>query len=589
MSFKRFAILIPLGLLTACASSPASLNPPGPVAAAQVADRLYVNGDILTMAGDEPAYVEALAVDHGRISYAGPRALAPSAQKTVDLAGKTLLPGFIDSHGHMVAFGKNMIDADLVGTPDIPDLIARMKAQAQTVPAGAWIVGFGYSAKKMKENRTPTVEELDAISTTIPVMIVDGSGHLGAGNSALFAITGVGAATADPAGGTFTRKADGKALAGPMEETALNMVREQRPPFEGKMADDVITGGARVWASMGQTSAQDCGIGIGNDDIAILRNAINKKLLPIDLYVCAKNTIIDPMLAQANQVRADAAAGRVDLDRRVDGDSRYINRVRMGGIKFWLDGSVDTAWFTEPFTNNPPGKTGVYLGYEQIPDDVLNAALDRFWTTDIQINMHMNGDAAADQALRAIELAVKKYGMRDHRPVFIHASYLRPDQIAKMRAYGAVPTFLAASIPTAGDFVVHFWGAERAAKAAGAQTFVKEGLPFTLSHDAPVSPSPSILGIVDAAVNRIAAGSGTVIGPNERLTPYQALRAVTAYSAYQVHEEKTKGTLEAGKLADLVILAANPLKVPPTSIKSIRVLETIKEGVAVYRYDPAQP
>jgi len=589
MPLYRFAALVSVALLTACAANNEPPKLAVPVAAAQPADTLYVNGDILTMAGNEPAYVEALAVDHGRISYAGPRASAPSAQHTVDLGGKTLLPGFIDSHGHMVAFGKNLIDADLVGTPDIHDLIARMKAHAPLVPAGAWIVGFGYSAKKMKENRTPTVEELDTISAKIPVMIVDGSGHLGAGNSALFAIAGVGASTADPVGGTFARKADGKALAGPMEETALNMVREKRPPFEGKLADDVITGGARAWASMGQTSAQDCGIGIGNDDMAILRNAIAKKLLPIDLYVCAKNTILDPMLAQANEVRADAAAGRLALDTRVDGDTRYINRVRMGGVKFWLDGSVDTAWFTEPFTNNPPGKTGVYRGYEQIPDAVLNAAFDRLWTSDVQINMHMNGDAAADQALRAIELAVKKYGMRDHRPVFIHASYLRPDQIAKMRAYGAIPTFLAASIPTAGDFVVYFWGADRAAKAAGGGTFVKEGLPFTLSHDAPVSPSPSILGIVDAAVNRIAAGSGAVIGPDERLPPYQALRAVTAYSAYQVHEEKTKGTLEVGKLADLVILDANPLKVAPTSIKSIKVLETIKEGAPIFHLDAARP
>lgn len=589
MRFDQLAILLPVALVTACATSNAPQKPVAPVVTAQSADTLYVNGDILTMAGNEPAYVEALAVDGGRISYAGPRASAPPALRTVDLGGKTMLPGFIDSHGHMVAFGKNMIDADLVGTPDIADLIARMKAHAQKVPAGAWIVGFGYSAKKMKENRTPTVEELDAISTTIPVMIVDGSGHLGAGNSALFAITGVGAATADPAGGTFARKADGKALAGPMEETALNMVREKRPPFEGKMADDVITGGARVWASMGQTSAQDCGIGLGSDDMAILRNAINKNLLPIDLYVCAKDSVIDPMLAQANEVRADATADRVKLASRVDGDTRYINRVRMGGIKFWLDGSVDTAWFTEPFTNNPPGKTGVYRGYEQIPDDVLNAAFDRFWTTDVQINMHMNGDAAADQALRAIELAVKKYGMRDHRPVFIHATYLRPDQIVKMRAYGAVPTFLAASIPPAGDAVNFLWGPERAAKSLAAATFVKEGLPFTLSHDAPVSPSPTILGIVDAAVNRIAAGSGAVIGPDERLTPYQGLRAVTAYSAYQVHEEKTKGTLEVGKLADLVILDANPLKVQPTSIKSIRVLKTIKEGVTIYRSEPVKP
>jgi ABC-type dipeptide/oligopeptide/nickel transport system ATPase component len=358
----------------------------------------------------------------------------------------------------MVYFGKNLVDADLVGTPDIPDLLNRMKAQAARTPPGGWIVGFGYSVPKMKEGRAPTVEELDSISATIPVMIVDNSGHLGAANSAAFAAAGVTAASADPAGGTFTRKPDGKSLAGPMEETALNLVRAKRPAFTGKMADDVMIGGARMWASMGQTTAQDCGIGLGEDDMAIVRNAINKNLLPIDLYVCAKDSITDPMLAQANEVRADATAGRVKLAARTDDDRRYINRVRMGGIKFWLDGALDTAWFTQPYANNPPGKTGVYLGYRQIEDATLDAAFDRFWTTDIQINMHIQGDAAADQALNAIEKAARKYGMRDHRPVFIHATVLRPDQIEKMGRYGAVPTFLTPSIAKAGDLAhMEFW------------------------------------------------------------------------------------------------------------------------------------
>jgi predicted amidohydrolase YtcJ len=156
-----------------------------------------------------------------------------------------------------------------------------------------------------------------------------------------------------------------------------------------------------------------------------------------------------------------------------------------------------------------------------------------------------------------------------------------------MREYGAVPSFLTGSLPPAGDAVEYLWGPERAATSVAAATFTKENLPYTFSHDAPVSPSPSIMFIVDAGVNRIAAGSGRVVGPNERVTPYQGLRAVTAFAAYQVHEEKTKGTLEAGKLADLVILEANPLKVAPTSIKSIKVLETIKEGTTVFRLEAA--
>jgi predicted amidohydrolase YtcJ len=269
---------------------------------------------------------------------------------------------------------------------------------------------------------------------------------------------------------------------------------------------------------------------------------------------------------------------------RTDLDKRYVNRVRLGGIKFWLDGSIDTAWFTKPYATNPPGKTGGYSGFRQIPDEVIDAAFDRFWPTEMQIHMHMNGDAAADQALAAIDKAVKKHGMRDARPVFVHASWLRPDQIEKMKTCGAIPSFLPSGIVPGGDGVVKLWGPERAAGSMATRTFLRAGLPFTFSHDAPVSPQPWILALVDAGTNRQSA-SGQVIGPDERISPYDGLRAVTAMAAYQLKEEKTKGTLEAGKLADLVILEKNPLKVDPVTIKDIAVVETIKEGKTVYRGD----
>ena len=559
-------------------------------AAAQIADTIYSGGDILTMRGDAADYAESLAVKDGTILFVGPSADAKKhagpSTKTVDLAGNTLLPGFIDTHGHMVYFGKNLIDANLFGTVDIPDLVRRMKKQAERTPADGWIVGFGYQARGMKEGRPPTVEELDAISADRPVMIVDSSGHLGAGNSAVFAQARITADTPDPKGGTFARKSNGKSLLGPMEETALNAVRSKRPPFTGKLADEAITGAANVWASHGHTTAQEAGLGLGNDDIGIVVNAIDKGLLPIDLYIAAKDSAVDETIAAAYTVasqynpkpdgtRAKLLADRPDLDKR------YISRVRLGGLKFWLDGSVDTAWFTQPYATNPEGRTGAYSGYRQIPDEVLDAAFDRYWPTNLQIHMHMNGDAAADQALAAIAKAVKKHGMRDHRPVFIHASWLRPDQIEKMKQYGAVPSFLPSSIVPGGDAVVKLWGPERAAAAMAARTFLRAGLPFTFSHDAPVSPVPSVLALVDAGVNR-RTGSGVVVGPDERISPYDALRAVTATAAYQIKEEQTKGTLEVGKLADLVILEKSPLKVDPLTIKDIRVLQTIKEGRTVY-------
>jgi predicted amidohydrolase YtcJ len=562
----------------------------GTAAAADTADLFFAGGDILTMRGPTAEYVESLAVKDGKILFAGPRAegekLVGPATKQVDLGGKTLLPGFIDTHGHFVYFGKNLVDANLFGCTDVADLVARMRKQAERTPADGWIVGFGYQARGMKEGRPPTSAELDQVSAERPVMVVDSSGHLGAANAAAFAAAGITADTPDPTGGQFTRGPDRKSLLGPMEETALNAVRSKRPPFTGELAARAITGAAEVWASHGQTTAMEAGLGLGNDDIGIVLEAIDNKLLPIDLYVAAKDSALDDTLAAAYSVGSQynpQAGGIVEKLRaaRPDLDRRYVNRVRLGGVKFWLDGSLDTAWFTQPYTQNPPGKTGAFAGYRQIPDEVLDAVFEKYWPTELQIHMHMNGDAAADQALAAIAKAVKKHGMRDHRPVFVHATWLRIDQIEKIRACGAFPSFLTAGIIPGGDAVVKLWGPERSAGAMASRTFLRSGLPFTFSHDAPVSPVPSILALVDAGVNRLS-GSGQVVGPDERIPPYDALRAVTSTAAYQLKEEKTKGTLENGKLADLVILDRNPLEVEPTAIKDIVVVETIKEGRTVY-------
>lgn len=581
MASNRFLSAFSCGLALICGGS---------VASAQDSS-VYYGGDIITMRGVNPEYVESLAVKDGKILYAGARSeaqkLAGAGAQAVDLGGHTLLPGFIDTHGHFVYFGKNLVDADLFNCADIAELIARMKKQVEKTPQGAWIVGFGYQARAMKEGRPPTSEELDQISADRPVMVVDSSGHLGAANTAAFKAAGVTADTPDPTGGMFTRGKDGKSLLGPMEETALNAVRSKRPPFSGELAARAMTGAAQVWASYGHTTAMEAGLGLGNDDIAIVTNAIDNKLLPIDLYIAAKDSTLDDTLASAysvaSQYRPDAA-GIVEKLRaaRPDLDTRYINRVRMGGVKFWLDGSLDTAWFTQPYTVAPTGKTAPFSGYRQIPDEVLDAAFDKYWPTELQIHMHMNGDAAADQALKAIAKAVKKYGMRDHRPVFVHASWLRIDQVEQIKRYGAIPSFLTAGIIPGGDAVVMLWGPERSAGAMAARTFLRSELPFTFSHDAPVSPTPSILALVDAGVNRLS-GSGKVVGPDERIPPYHALRAVTAMAAFQLKEEKNKGTLEAGKLADLVILEQNPLKVESTRIKDIKVLETIKEGKTVFK------
>lgn len=590
--------LLAVAAAVGCGSLPGrAVSPPAPMV-----ETLYTGGTILTMAGATPQTVEALAVGGGRILHAGPLATAPRTASTrvVNLQGRTLLPGFIDTHGHFIYFGKNLLDADLVGAGSIAEIVRRLKAHAPTLGAGDWIVGFGFQGSALP--RYPSVAELDAVSADRPVMVVDSSGHAGAMNSAAFRAAGVTAATADPEGGKFDRGPDGRSLAGKAEETALNLVREKRPPFRGPRADAVATRAAALWASYGQTTAQDCGIGLGSDDIALVRNAIDKRLLPLDLYICAKDSVVETMAGAAARVAADygfdrqqelvtAAAERPGdtsgllLQMRPDLDRRYVNRVRLGGIKFWLDGSIPTAWMSEPYAVNPPGTEPGFRGYQQVPDAALEAAFRRWWQSPVQLNLHMNGDAAAEQALRVIETVVASQGMADHRPVFIHASYLRPDQIQRLKAVGGVPSFLTSGLIPGGETVVKLWGPERAAQAMAARSMERNGIPFTFSHDAPVSPQPWVLALVDAGVNR-RTPSGLVIGPEERVSPYQALRAVTANAAWQIKEERTKGTLEVGKLADLVILERNPLTADPTTIKDIAVVETIKEGRSIYRRPP---
>jgi predicted amidohydrolase YtcJ len=606
---KRSALWLPaLAVALAGLIPSATARPAGPAA-----DTLYTGGTILTMVGDTPTTVEALGVAGGRIVHAGPLRTARRAGGTrvVNLQGRTLLPGFIDTHGHFIYFGKNLIDADLFGASTIEEIVRRMKDQASKVSGSDWIVGFGFSGNAL--DRYPSVAELDAVSADRPVMVVDSSGHAGAFNSAAFRAAGISAASPDPAGGRFERQADGKSLAGKAEETALNLVREQRPAFTGATADAVATKASALWASYGQTTAQDCGVGLGSDDIALIRNAIDKRLLSLDLYVCAKDSNVEAMAAAAQKVSddyarlqptagaaferqeallSDAAARPGDttarlLQLRPDLDKRYVNRVRLGGIKFWLDGSIPTAWMSEPYTTPPPGAQPGYRSYQQIPDAVLEAAFDRYWSTSVQLNMHMNGDAAAEQALRAIEKAIARHGRADHRPVFIHASYLRPDQIRRLKAVGGVPSFLTSGLIPGGDTVVKLWGEQRAANAMAAMSMQRAGIPFTFSHDAPVSPQPWVLALVDAGVNR-RTPSGRVIGPQQRVSPYLGLKAVTAHAAWQIKEENTKGTLEVGKLADLVILERNPLTVDPATIKDIAVLETIKEGRTIFRRDASR-
>jgi predicted amidohydrolase YtcJ len=595
-SVRSFAQAVPAPLLLGGLLSLAlPLGPSGAVAAstagpalpaASPPPTLFSGGDILTMAGPAPAYAEALVEKGGRIVYVGPLAGAIKAAgggaRQVNLAGRTLLPGFIDAHGHLVLASHTLLNADLNGVKSIPELLARMKAHAATLPDGVWVEGLGYRAEQLAENRHPTKEELDSVSSNRPVFVQDGSGHQGSINSVLLKQMGWSASSKDPAGGVISRQPGSSEPSGHIAEAPVFAVLASKAPLTPAQIRLGVGKAVALWAANGQTTASEMGFGLSDDDIDIARQMLDEKLLPIDLLLFVKHSFLEQAKAGRSAVVAQYAdpASRAP---RVDGDGRYLNRVRLAGLKFWLDGSMDNAYMSQPYTNNPPGNTEKnFRGLAVDPQAAVEATVATYWKSNRQVAGHSIGDQAVENFLIAIEKAYAAQGPADHRPLIQHAQFLRSDQIVRAKRVGAITSFTAGGIYPMGDYLAKLMGPERVAWAGAAGSVQRAGIPWTIHHDMPAGVSPSLIYALWNIVNRTTK-SGVVLSPQEKVSPYDGLRALTINGAYQFHEEKTKGSLEPGKLADLVVLSANPLKVEPLAIKNIQVLETIKEGRSIYR------
>ena len=582
-----------LAALTGCATN----TPTAPDVArtpAASATYYYTGGDILTMVGDTPRYAEALLVKDGRIAAVGAlahvqQAAGPGATR-IDLAGSTLMPGFIDAHGHLVYATHTMLDADLAGVKDIPELLARMKAHAAEVPEGERIVGMGYRAEQMAEKRHPTAAELDTVSATRPIGVSDGSGHHGVMNSALIREMKLTADTPDPDGGFFSRKPGSRELTGHAAESAWMGVLATRAPLTVAQTRKGVGRAVALWTQNGITTACEMGLGLSGDDIPIVQAIVDERLMPIDLVLFAKASSADRIITAAYQIQKSRTAPHVDtstamLAVRPDLDQRYINRVRLAGIKFWLDGSVDTMFMSQPFTTNPPGvSTTDYRGVRVDPQVQLVAFLDKYWKSNRQIAAHAIGDEANEQFLLALEDVIRRQGMSDGRPVFQHAQFLRPDQIARIKAVDGTTSFTAGGLFAMGDYIASLVP-DRIDWVGAAGSVQRQGVNWTVNTDWPAGVSPSLMYAAWNVVNRVTR-SGKPFAPQERVSAYDAMRSLTINGAYQYKEEKTKGTLEVGKLADLVVLDRNPVKVDPMAIKDIQVVQTLKEGVLVYNRKP---
>jgi hypothetical protein len=315
--------------------------------------------------------------------------------------------------------------------------------------------------------------------------------------------------------------------------------------------------------SYGYTTAQE-GRAMGNNDLLIqMADAGNMKL---DVVSYVDYLFLDKYMGTKYNSKT------------------YHNNFRIGGMKLTLDGSPQgrTAWRTEPYLLAPHGASVGYLGYPAIEnDDEVTAIYEKAFKNNWQILTHANGDAAMDQMIRTMTQAAKTYGNEDRRNVLIHGQYVRDDQLDALKDLGVIASLYPLHTFYWGDWHQEIIGGELGQKISPVKTALNKGLKITIHTDAPVA-LPNLMRVVWTAVERTSR-SGKVIGEGERLTPFEAIKGITAWSAFQHFEENTKGTLEVGKLADLVILDSNPLKVSPETIKDIRVMETIKEGVSIYK------
>ncbi|MFT5137970.1 MAG: putative amidohydrolase YtcJ [Arenicella sp.] len=558
-------------VLQACNDNSQSQTKPDDSQALDPAATIYTNGDIVTMDTQGPT-AQAVAIRDGKIIAVGDRkevqALAGNNTQLIDLDGGTLLPGFIDAHGHITYTALNLAAANVssppVGTANkVADVVELLKVHAANTEPESWVIGWGYDDSLLAEKRHLTRADLDQVSTTRPVAIRHVSGHFVSCNTPCLAVAGVNAQTLDPAGGIIRRLEGGKEPDGVLEESAMALLVPVFPKPSKQQRLELIKAAQTYYASFGITTVQDGAAQA--DEIELLREAAQSQLLQLDIVAYPYAPYLGERLSE------------------FPSSSDYENHFRIGGIKLVLDGSPQgkTAWMTQPYLHPPHGQKEGYAGYATLKDEQVQSFVDRAFESSTQVLAHANGDAAADQLIKVITAANAEQGKADRRTVMIHAQTVREDQIDSMLEQGINPSYFSAHTFYWGDWHRDsVFGVERASRISPLRSSADKGLRYTTHNDTPIVP-PDMMRLLWASVNRVTR-SGQVLGEAQRATVGEALKSITIDAAYQYFEEDRKGSISVGKMADFVVLDKNPLKVAPDAIKDIAVLQTIKDGVAVF-------
>ena len=528
------------------------------------ADLVLRNGKIVTLDEDE-SIREAVAVKFGRIAAVGTdksvETLVGRETRVIDLEGRTVVPGLIDSHAHITSVGaRRTMNVDLseeAGVRSIADIQERLRERAGETPKGEWVTGFKEDDSKLAEKRHPNRWDLDEASREHPVIISTVGGHFSVANSLAFEMAGVTKDTPDPEGGKFDRDPETGEPTGGLHEAATSVVRpEGRTEPSREQAYEGAKKILEECASVGLTCVYDQ---VGRSNLRAVLDLKNRGELPI-------------------RVRMDAVIALFpELERTGIYRGLGDDWVRLCGLKFFFDGAISarTAAVSEPYLNRPD-----FYGVFATTRELATKTLTEAYEAGYRISAHANGDRAIAMYLDIMEELQERYPREDPRNRDIHCSVVNPELVERIRALGILPTIFGAYPYYHGDKLIPAFGEERLEWMFAARSFIDAGVKVTAHSDHSASPFPPLMGI-HALVNRTTK-AGRPIGRSQKISVTEALKLYTVNAAYQQFDEERLGSIEVGKLADMVVLGEDILTVPPETIIDIPVDMTIIDGRVVH-------
>jgi predicted amidohydrolase YtcJ len=531
-------------------------------------DLLVVNARVWTVDPARPA-AEAVAVAGDRIEAVGTTAeisaLRGPATRVVDAGGRFLMPGFNDSHIHLMTGGAQLDSVDLKDAATPEQFARRIGDRARTLAKGEWVLGGNWDEQQWAKPELPTKELIDATTPDTPVFVNRYDEHMSLANSAALRLAGVTAKTADPPGGVIVRDGKGNPT-GILKDAAQSFVFRVIPAPTTDQRARTVRRALGHMASLGVTSVQD----MGPD--------------PEDVDVYAALAAAGELTARIRAVPAEVGLAARLAKGPVSAPS--LPFLRVSGAKGFADGSLGstTAYFFEPYTDAPNARG--LLADEMQPIEGMRSRLIAIDRAGQQLCIHAIGDRAISIVLDLFADVEAANGPRDRRPRIEHSQHVAPKDFERYARLGVIAAVQPYHAIDDGKWAEKRIGAERAKTTYAFRSFLDHKVRLAFGSDWPVAPISPLEGMY-AAVTRATLDGKRPGGwvPEQKVTPAEAIEAYTMGAAYAEFMEKEKGSITPGKLADLVLLSGDPLRVAPEAIRDLRVQLTVAGGKVVYSRD----